>query len=252
MRREVSTTSFLFLAALSVLFCGANNTSASSDHSLSANIGVVSNYVWRGMSQTGDQPAIQGGIDYAHSAGFYAGTWVSNVDFGTENPDIELDFYAGFTSTVNNDLSWDINTIYYAYPDGQDLDFWEVQASGTFKWFTVGLAYTIYGENEDGLDYRGDFYYFGLFESADLPFGLLFSARIGYYDFINDTEFIAGVESESADMYHVGATLSKDMGSWGTLSLNYDQNGGKPESPGGFDNDPKFWVGWLKEFQLYE
>jgi uncharacterized protein (TIGR02001 family) len=50
-----------------------------SPHKLSANVGLYSNYVFRGISQTGGDPAIQGGLDYTHSSGFYLGTWASNV-----------------------------------------------------------------------------------------------------------------------------------------------------------------------------
>ncbi len=48
---------------------------------LSANAAVTSNYIWRGVTQTADQAAGQGGIDWGHDSGLYAGTWVSNVDF---------------------------------------------------------------------------------------------------------------------------------------------------------------------------
>jgi uncharacterized protein (TIGR02001 family) len=259
---------------------------ADSPHSISANIGAVSNYIWRGVTQTGDQAAVQGGFDYAHESGFYAGTWASNVDFdegGSEeviitpvlddngdpvvddnglptytgitsgadsaSPNYELDLYAGFGGSINDDFSYDINTIYYAYPDGRDSDFWEVGASGTWKWLTLGLQYTIDGENDDGLFDSGDLYYYGSFDYDNLPYGVAFSARGGYYDFDSDREvFDDGTESKSADYWHYGASLSKDAGDFGTFSLNWDQNSGDTDSPGGYDNDPKFWVGWLKEF----
>ena len=47
----------------------------------SANIGLFSNYMWRGVSQTRNGVALQGGVDITHSSGFYAGTWMSNVNF---------------------------------------------------------------------------------------------------------------------------------------------------------------------------
>jgi uncharacterized protein (TIGR02001 family) len=265
---------------------------ADSPHSVSANIGAVSNYIWRGVTQTGDQAAIQGGLDYGHVSGFYAGTWISNIDWDeggseevvitpvldedgnpvlddnglptytgetvgadSDSPNYELDFYAGFGGSVNDQLSYDINTIYYAYPDGRESDFWEVGASGTFMWFTLGLQYTVYGENDDGLFDNGDLYYFGSFDYDNLPFGLAFNARGGYYDFKND-DVETGIETdsagneviltESASYWHYGASISKDAGDFGTFSLNWDQNSGKKDV--GYDNDPKFWVGWLKEF----
>ncbi len=229
---------------------------ADSPHSVSANIGVASNYIWRGVSQTLDDPAVSGGLDYAHESGFYAGTWVSNVDFGGGDPNYELDLYGGFGGSINDDFSYDINAIYYAYPDGRDSDFAEIGASGTWKWFTLGLAYTVYGENDDGLFDDGDLYYYGGFEYGELPFGLSFSARAGYYDFRNDEVAtgvvldpagnVVGIATESADYWHYGASISKSAGDFGTFSLNWDQNNGDQDV--GYDTDPKFWVAWNKEF----
>ena len=266
---------------------------ADSPHSISANIGVVSNYIWRGVTQTGDQAAVQGGLDYSHESGFYAGTWASNVDFDegasegvvgiverdpetgelamdedgnlivtgvtsgsdSSSPNYELDLYAGFSSSVNDDFSYDLNTIYYAYPDGRDSNFWEIGASATFKWFTLGLQYTVAGDNDDGLFDDGDLYYFGSADSGELQYGVSFSVRAGYYQFENDDVEIgtfvgpAGnvlVETETADYWHYGASVSKDAGDFGSFSLNWDQNSGKTEV--GYDNDPKFWVSWSKEF----
>ncbi|MCF7985534.1 MAG: TorF family putative porin [Thiohalocapsa sp.] len=218
--------------------------------SFSANIGAVSNYMWRGTSQTGDQPAIQGGLDAGHESGFYAGTWVSNVDFGDDGASYELDLYTGFGGAINDDFSYDISAIYYAYPDGRDSDFAELGASGTFKWFTLGLAYTVYGENDDGLFDDGDIYYYAGVD-LPLPYDFGFSLRGGYYDFTNgDVEI--GVDdagfaiTESADYWNYGASISRDAGDFGTFALNWDQNNGDQNV--GFDPDPKFWVSWLKEF----
>ena len=65
---------------------------------ITGNASVVSDYNWRGITQTAGDPAIQGGIDYAHDSGFYAGAWGSNVDFGDccdEN--VETDLYFGWS-----------------------------------------------------------------------------------------------------------------------------------------------------------
>ena len=74
------------LLALPLSLIADDEGNPPSEHSVSANIGVVSNYVWRGITQTDDKAAVQGGVDYSHSSGFYAGTWVSNVDF----PDVQM------------------------------------------------------------------------------------------------------------------------------------------------------------------
>ena len=81
-----------------------------------------------------------------------------------------------------------------------------------------------------------------------------FSARGGYYDFDSDQLVVGTYVSngevfdvtDSADYWHYGASISKDAGDFGTFSLNWDQNDGNTNV--GYDDDPKFWVGWLKEF----
>ena len=84
------------LLASSILAASAVASSvAMAESNWSANIGVTSNYMWRGVTQTGDQAAIQGGIDYENPNGFYAGTWASNVTW-TEPEGYELDLYAGY------------------------------------------------------------------------------------------------------------------------------------------------------------
>ncbi|MBK1704845.1 TorF family putative porin [Halochromatium glycolicum] len=260
--------------------------------SFSANIGAVSNYIWRGVTQTGDQAAIQGGIDVGHESGFYAGTWASNIDWdegGSEDvvgivpvdpntglpmtdadgnyivegvtsgsdpasPNYELDFYAGFSGAINDDVSYDIGAIYYAYPDGRESDFAEISLSGSFKWFTLGVAYTVYGENDDGLFDDGDLYYFGGADFA-LPYDFGLSLRAGYYQFENDDVVVGSVTdtsgnvidlTESANYWHYGASITREAGDFGTFGLNWDQNNGDQEV--GYDTDPKIWVSWSKEF----
>jgi uncharacterized protein (TIGR02001 family) len=94
----------------------------------SANIGVASEYVWRGVSQSDEDLAIWGGVDYANEY-FYLGTWAANVDFGPgSDATFEWDVYGGFSDTLESGLTWDVGVIAYFYPDadGEDLDFYEV------------------------------------------------------------------------------------------------------------------------------
>ena len=82
---------------------------------ISSNVSLTTDYVFRGVSQTLEEPAIQGGFDYSNSSGFYAGFWGSNVDFGTD-AQVELDGYLGFTREQQNGFSWDVGLIHYDYP----------------------------------------------------------------------------------------------------------------------------------------
>ena len=68
--------------------------------------------------------------------------------------------------------------------------------------------------------------------------------RAGYTDFKNGRID----DLPNADYWDYGASLGKELGEFGTVSINYAQNNGDPDSDMGFDNDPMFWLGWLKEF----
>ena len=100
--------------------------------SFSGNIALTSDYVFRGISQTLEDPAVQGGFDAAYGS-FYAGVWASNVDFGVDES-IEIDYYAGFKPTLGP-VAADLGVAYYTYPgagdDGAEYDYVELYAKGS-------------------------------------------------------------------------------------------------------------------------
>jgi uncharacterized protein (TIGR02001 family) len=111
----------------------------------SFNAALTSDYVWRGVSQTDEDPAVQAGVDYGHGSGFYIGAWASNVDFG-DDTDYELDLYAGFGKEIN-DWSFDIGYIRYTYNGDADLDFGEVYGGVGYKAFSALLSYDTDNDN---------------------------------------------------------------------------------------------------------
>lgn len=122
-------------------------TSTAAMAEISGNVSMLSDYAFRGVSQTDEQIAIQGGLDYAHESGFYIGTWASNVDSnffsGTStDPQIELDVYAGFSGELANGIGYDLGILHYDYPgfDAGDTD--ELYISGSMAGFTVSLNYS--------------------------------------------------------------------------------------------------------------
>lgn len=167
-----------------------------SPHTLSGNVGITSDYIFRGISQTGGDPAIQGGLDYTHSSGFYVGTWGSNVgwieDFqGYQSGNVELDLYGGFRGGIGETgITYDVGIASYFYPGeangAVDGDTTEVYAALGWKWFTAKYYYSISDEtfgfaNSDGSDY--------LDISASLPVGetgLTLGAHWGTFSFDNN------------------------------------------------------------------
>jgi len=105
--------------------------SAQSTVDVAWNVGAVSDYVFRGFSQTGEDPAIQGGVDLT-SGGFYAGAWASNVDFG-DDTDAEVDLYGGYRTEAGG-FALDFGAIGYLYvgePDGADYNYAEFKAAAS-------------------------------------------------------------------------------------------------------------------------
>jgi len=84
---------------------------------LTTNIGLVSDYRFRGIDQTYGKPALQGGFDYAHASGFYVGNWNSNIQAGAGYPggNLEMDFYGGYKHAFG-DFGIDVGAYYYYYP----------------------------------------------------------------------------------------------------------------------------------------
>ena len=120
----------------------------------SFNVGAASDYVFRGFSQTDSGPQVYGGADMSIGI-FYAGAWLSNVDFG-DSTDMEYDLHAGFKPTLGP-VSLDVGLLRYGYTnqsDGADLDFWEGKVAGSIPAGkgTVGAAvyYTPENFNQSG------------------------------------------------------------------------------------------------------
>ncbi len=90
---------------------------AKGPHTFTANVGVFSDYRFRGITQTKSRAAIQGGMDYSHESGFYIGNWNSNVDESAGFPDgnIEMDVYGGYKAAFG-DFGLDAGAITYWYP----------------------------------------------------------------------------------------------------------------------------------------
>ena len=101
-------------AATAMLFCGGVSA-----NEVEANIALSTDYVFRGFSQTDENPAISGGFDYAFDSGFYLGTWASNVDFGNDTS-IEIDLYAGYAFDLTDSVSLDLSAVQFIYPDETD------------------------------------------------------------------------------------------------------------------------------------
>lgn len=119
-----------------------------SSHTFTSNVGFVSDYSFRGISQTMGEPAVQGGFDYSHTSGLYLGLWGSNVS-GTQFTDgnLETDWYGGWAKTWGD---WGVNVggLYYYYPgakllNGDKYNTLEGYGSVSWKWISLKLSYAL-------------------------------------------------------------------------------------------------------------
>lgn len=100
---------------------------------VSSTITLTSDYDYRGLTQTARDPAVQASLDWEGESGLYLGVFGSNVDFG-DGTDTEVDFYAGYRGSVNEDVSFDVGALQYTYHSGEsDIDFIDLYAGLTYK-----------------------------------------------------------------------------------------------------------------------
>ena len=167
------------LVSLLVLM-SASATTAFAD-GVEGNVALSSNYVFRGITQTSDGPAVSGGFDWAVESGFYAGSWASSVDFGDDTT-MEIDFYGGYAFSAGG-FDFDLGGIYYAYTNspkiaGEDQDFLEFYAGGSRSFgsltFDAKLSYS-----EDFYAGTGQSFYTEAGAAFALSDSLSLGARIG-------------------------------------------------------------------------
>ena len=225
-----------------------------------SNIGVTSNYVWRGMTYSDDSAAVFGGLDFSSESGFYAGTWLSSMDAAEPDADslggnTEVDLYAGFSGETGS-TEYDIGVIRYSYLDTANDDYYELYGSLTFSGLTIGGAYTIESQATDDADdgtagsqdtfIEGDVYLYASY-SIDLAEtigeGYSLTGTVGQYLWDDD-----GVES-NIDYNHILLELSKDAGDFGTVTLSGSFVSSEFINTGFMDDDDaRFFVTWSKEF----
>lgn len=101
----------------------------------STTVTATSDYLFRGISQTDGDPALQASLDVGHESGFFAGVWASNVEFEGSGADYEVDFYAGYANEVG-DFAYSAQALYYFYTGAsdEDLDYIEFGLDMSYTW----------------------------------------------------------------------------------------------------------------------
>ncbi len=120
-RTTVATLALLSLIPTAQAADAPSAADAASPYSLTANVTLASQYRYRGLMQTNNQPAVQGGFDLTHASGFYLGNWNSSISWlNDSNSDVsapvEMDFYGGYKGNLSDNVPVDLGVLQYYYP----------------------------------------------------------------------------------------------------------------------------------------
>ena len=213
---------------------------------VTANASASSNYIWRGLTQTANEAAVQGGIDYSHESGFYAGTWASNVNYGADDVySYEHDVYFGF-SGESDALAYDFGYLYYNYDSEAEFDFAEIYGSLGMGGFSLTVYLLAHTEADESDEIDQDFG-FGKASYTSLDYGMeiLNETELGFHVGYHQGDFAEAFNGVEGYVDY-GVSISKDGFSFAVTGTDLDDAGADA-----YDNDAlKFTVGYSVDFEL--
>jgi uncharacterized protein (TIGR02001 family) len=219
---------------LSLLACAVMTGSSWAQAEITGNLGLTSNYVWRGLTQSSNNPALQGGLDYTHEdTGFYTGMWGSSGDFAGN---LEVDFYGGMSGETDFELGWDAGLIYYTYPGTPDAsrggsdDILEGYAGVTYKFAKFSVYYN---ENSDT--------YLDASLNYDLPEEFRLGGHVGQSIWDEETN------NPNGDYADYSVTLGRALGNGFDMSLMVSSTNTSVEDSGAKDDKVRFSATVTKE-----
>lgn len=190
MPNGVKTFAYAAIVAGAGLWAGLGAMPALADEDgfpgeFSGDVTFASEYIFRGVSLTDEDPALQGTLEWGHESGLYAGAWASNISLETGS--LEIDYYAGFGGDLGDSgFNYDVGAVYYTYPGSDSVgDYIEFYGSVGRDFGlvvgTVGVAYVPTGQSAfDGDD---AIYVYGDVEVPIPNTPLTVGTHLGYEDF---------------------------------------------------------------------
>jgi uncharacterized protein (TIGR02001 family) len=197
---------------------------------VSSTVTIVSDYDFRGFSQSGSDPALQVSLDYAADSGWYAGVWGSNIDDfldydGSGVAETEIDLYTGYSKSFDNGWGYDVGITYYTYSGASDLNYFEVYGKVSYQWLTGSLYWS---DDFAGFDNAvlspgvksGSAYYVAL--DASIPAGpLTVDLHAGLSGGDGIEPLFDGVEDSYTD-YSIGVSYTANNFTTGLKWVAYD------------------------------
>jgi uncharacterized protein (TIGR02001 family) len=202
--KPMSRKTLIALAAVATLGCALPTLSYAQ---VAFNVGAVTEYRYRGISQSRLKPALQGGVDYT-AGPFYVGAWASTIkwikDFGGD-ANVEIDLYGGYKGEITKELTYDIGVLTYQYPSNRlnpSANTTEIYGALTYGPATLKYSHSV-TDTFANLDSKNS-YYLDLSAGFDLGGGLMLTPHIGY-------QKIKGPLSDPGSYTDYAVTLSKDF-----------------------------------------
>ena len=185
---------------------------ATPELTVTGNVTLVTDYRFRGVSQTAGDPAIQGGITVTDKSGFYVGTWASSIKGGDALGDMELDLFGGWSGKLTDAVSFDGGLLYYAYPTNQPgfkAEFFEPYATVSTTIGPVqGKLGVNYAWSQSALGDRDNLYIHGELSSAIPNTPISLAAHLGYTDGPLAPDFLAGSTDMNGWDWSIGASAT--------------------------------------------
>lgn len=195
---------------------------------LTGTLALTSNYVFRGVSESENLPAIQGGLTYTFPIGLYFNVWGSNAKFPDTDASVEMDTTVGVTNTIK-DLSFDLNLARYNYPGASELDYVEFNSVYNYLFLQAGLSYSAnaYNTHQSGTYYSGGINYEVPAKYAFGWDGFNFLALMGHYS-------LPRAADNSYNDYNVAIT--KQLNKTYSLTAQWTATNGRQHIPP-YDSD---------------
>lgn len=174
------------------------------DWTFSGNVGLFSEYVFRGLEQTNNKPALQGGLDLGHKSGFYVGTWATNISWLSDtDPDVsaslEWDWYGGFKFELPAEFEADLGVLYYwypgTYPDGfKRPNTTELYAALSWKMLSAKYSHSVsdtfgFADSKNSYYVEGNLNWDVVEKVNDVVGKVTLFAHVGYQSFKNNGDF---------------------------------------------------------------
>jgi uncharacterized protein (TIGR02001 family) len=237
--RGLAATTILAAAVLSASPALAQDEASPSSLTVTGSVTLVSDYRFRGVSLSGGDPAIQGGVTVTHESGFYIGTWASSIDDGGTDfyGDTEVDLFGGWSGSVAEGLGLDVGLLYYAYPTnakGVEAEYFEpyVTVSGDLGPVQAKLGAN-YAWDQDSLGGDDSLYIHTELSSGIPTTPLTLSAHLGYTDGVLAPPLLAGTGDDTGFDWSLGASATV----LGPLTVGVSYVGTEGPSIDGFTDD---------------